>query len=130
MNKIIEYYFKVKFWIIGFLGEAQLRFIEAIDWFVHTKIGGIVFEEWLNGFIVTPFSILCDVLWFVAALILLWKFKPKLVKWCAGFASFIIGCCITGFGAPQWISFAIPLIAIIVEVVIKYVLKKKAYNNH
>ncbi|MBQ7444441.1 MAG: hypothetical protein IJS71_00680 [Clostridia bacterium] len=89
-----------------------MKFVKALAWLAETNLGKLVFGEILSGFIITPLSLLCDLLWGIAAFIIF--NDSKFGKWVMSVIAFLVGVIISGIGAPEWCVIIISVVSIII----------------
>lgn len=88
-----------------------MKLVKALAWLAETNLGKLVFGEILSGFIITPLSLLCDLLWGIAAFIIF--NDSKFGKWVMSVIAFLVGVIISGIGAPEWCVILMPVVFIV-----------------
>lgn len=109
---ILETIFQIIARVFQFGTEGCLKFVKALAWLAETNLGKLVFGEILSGFIITPLSLLCDLLWGIAAFIIF--NDSKFGKWVMSVIAFLVGVIISGIGAPEWCVIIISVVSIII----------------
>ena len=113
--------------ITGVLGAIIRLVFKAFEWlslFYETVIGRHLLEQYLSGFIITPLSIICDIVWLIVGIIVFGN--SKISKAITGVISFAASFIITGLGLPDWLILIVAIVTLVAGIFIQ---KELSVNN-